>query len=314
MVLYEAMFPVISIGTFSISTFGFFLVVGFLFGLLSVWRVARAWDMNEEKILDLTLLTFLGGFLGARLLFIFTNFNFFGLFLSKWLFLNKYPGFSFFGGILGGFLILRFFAKRFKINFWQALDFAGVGLLGGLIFENIGCFFGGCNLGIVSKLFFAVPMVGTIGNRIPVQALEAILLFFIFRRIWKKVSHFHVQGTVAAVSLICISLVKLFLTPLRQSYSDFIFYLILGIAGTLIFYYVSNNYKLTKRKLLSDIKALGINLVAFSQNPKLRKNLIVYLKKSWYNYKVDLSWKIRFLSKILRRLNVRFSHKDSKYY
>lgn len=302
------MFPVIVLGALSISTFGIFLASGFLFGLFCVWRIARAWDMNEEKILDLTLLTFLGGFLGARLFFILENFQFFGLSLSKWLILNKYPGFSFWGGILGGFLTIRFFAKRFKINFWQALDFAVVGLLGGLLFESIGCFFGSCNLGIASKLFFAVPMAGAVGNRIPIQIIQAILLLLIFKRIWKTVSHFHIQGTVAAAVLICISLVNLFLTPLKENQTEAFFNLSLGVAGLLIF------YKLTKRKLSSDVKTLGSYFADFIRNPGLRKNLLVHLKRNWYNYKVDLGWKAKNLSKFLRRLNVRFSHKNSKYY
>ena len=64
------MFPtLLTIGSFSLSSFGVFLALAFLFGVFLIWRLSRAWDLDEEKILDLMLLTFLGGLVGARLFF-----------------------------------------------------------------------------------------------------------------------------------------------------------------------------------------------------------------------------------------------------
>lgn len=309
------MLPVISIGPFSISSFGIFLAAGFLFGIFLVWRLSRAWDLPEEKVLDLTLLTFLGGLLGARVYFILENFSSFGMDLFKWLLFYKYQGFSFWGAMLGGFLTLRFFSKKFKINFWQALDFAAVGLLGGLIFLDLGCFFAGCNIGVSSKLIFAVPMVGKVGTRIPIQIFEAALIYFVLWRVWRFAMHFHIQGTVAAFSLIYLGLVKLITEPLREIHNISVFLnAILILFGINLFYNVSYTNKVTKRKILSDIKSFGIFLISIISDAHARKEVVVGMKKSWYNYKVGLSWKLRSLSKILRRLNVYFSHKDSKYY
>lgn len=302
------MFPVISLGPFSISSYGIFLSTGFLFGVFLVWRLARAWDLNEEKILDLTILTFLGGLIGARVYFILDNFPLFGTELSKWILFHKYQGFSFWGALLGGFIALKYFAKKFKLNFWQALDFASVGLLGGLIFYTLGCFFGGCNIGGVSKLFFAVPMVGALGKRIPVQVLESVLILFILARIWKVATHFHIQGIIAAISLICIGTLKLVLSPLKENHSDVLLDIILIILGTTLF------YKVTKRSLRADIKTFGIFLKNLIIDSNVRSKFILRFKKNWYNYMIGIRWKIRSFSKILRRLNVRFSHKDSKYY
>ncbi len=72
------MLPVLfSTGGLSISSFGFFLSLGFIYGVFLIWRLSRAWDINEEKVLDLVLLIFLGGFLGARLYFILEHSEFF---------------------------------------------------------------------------------------------------------------------------------------------------------------------------------------------------------------------------------------------
>lgn len=303
------MFPVISIGPFSISSFGVFLAAGFLFGVFLIWRLSRAWDLVEEKVLDLTLLTFFGGLIGARLYFILENLQFFQGSILKWLFIHKYPGFSFWGAFLGGYLTLYFFSKKFKINFWQALDIASVGFLGGLIFGALGCFLGGCSIGIPSNLFFALTFIGAIGKRIPIQLIEAALLTFTLIRIWKFATHFHIAGSVAAISLISIGAIKFILEPLRDIHEEGVF---LNI--TLMFLGITIFYKVTKRKILTDIKAFGIFLLSLIKDPQLQKKLMLRLGKSWYNYKVNIRWKFRYFSKILRRINVRFSHKDSKYY
>lgn len=308
MVLYEVMFPVISLGPFSISSFGIFLAIGFLFGVFLVWRLSRAWDQNEERILDLTLLTFLGGLIGSRVYFVLENFQSFGFSPLRYLLFSKYPGFSFFGAFLGGFLAVYFFAKKFKINFWMALDFASVGLLGGLIFESLGCFLGGCNIGVESNLFFAQPFVGALGKRFPVQIFEAMLFSFALIRIWKRATHFHTQGTIFAISLIYIGAIKLIMDSFRENSEGIFLNVILISLGTTIF------YKITKREILSDIKASYFFLVSIIKDPQVRRAVVVSLRKSWYNYSVSFRWKLRLLAKILRRINVYFSHKDSKYY
>src|SRR5438552_13186037 len=113
------MFPTLfSIGKFGISSFGVFLAFGFILGVFLIWRLARAWDLDEEKILDLTLLTFFGGLIGARIYFVLSHLSFFGLNPLKILLFQKYPGFSFWGAFLGGWLSLFYFAKKFKWDFW----------------------------------------------------------------------------------------------------------------------------------------------------------------------------------------------------
>ena len=61
------MFPVLaSIGGVAISSFGVFLLLAFLIGFFVVWRVIRLYDIDPEKIIDLSLIIFLGSIVGAR--------------------------------------------------------------------------------------------------------------------------------------------------------------------------------------------------------------------------------------------------------
>lgn len=300
------MFPVLfSIGKISISSFGVFLASGFLLGLFLIWRLARAWDLDEEKILDLTILTLLGGLVGARIYFCIEHWQFFlsNPFLS--LLFYKAPGFSFWGGLLGGSLTLYFLTRRKKQDFWMISDIAAIGLLCGLIFANLGCFFGSCNIGIQSN-FLAFNMIGAIGNRFPTQILEAILLLILLFNLWKKSIHFHPRGEILSLALIYIGVIKLAVEPLKASHIDLFLSVILMALGINIF------YKVTKRSPKADFKNFSLFLYKLLTSSLTRKLAMDRLKKYWYNQKTSLSWKWRNFRKNLRRLNVRISYQNNR--
>lgn len=303
------MFPQLLIGKIAISSYGVFLTVGFLLGVFLIWRLSRAWDLDEEKVLDLTILTFLGGLLGARLYFVLENLPSFSHNLLNIILINKVAGFSFWGGLIGGFLTLRFFAKREKVDFLQVGDIASVGFLAGLILSNLGCFFAGCSIGIESKVFFAVNMVGILGKRFPTQLLESGLFFIIFLKLWSSSAHFHQRGKILSLSLIYIGLVKLLMEPLHSSHNEGIFLsVLLVILGINIF------YKVTKRNLKKDLKTSINFLYKLFTDPLTRKFTLVRFQKYWYNQTTHFSWSFRNFKKNLRRLNVRISYKNNKLY
>lgn len=287
------MFPVLfSIGSLSVSSFGVFLGLSLLFGIFLIWRLARAWDLDEEKVLDLTILVLISGLIVSRLYFIFEHFSVFGFDPFKWIVFYKYPGFSFWGAFLGGWLGLFYFSPKKRFDFWLLSDIASIGFLGSLILSNIGCFLGGCNIGVVSN-FLSVPMVGAVGKRFPVQILESILLSLIVWKMWSKVTHFHKSGTISAACFFLFGLIRLVLAPLKANRGDFIFSISLMILGLTIF------YKVTNREIISDIRN-------FFLDSKFRKEITTALAKNWYNQKI--------VTRLIRRLNVSISHKNSKFY
>ena len=165
------MLPVLfSISGVPISSFGLFLAVGFLVAVFVAWRIAKAYDLSEGKILDLAILVFFGGIISARIFYISLNWAIFGD-VSHVFLINLYPGFTFLGGLFGGAVILRLLTLRSKLNFWQIADIGSVGLIIGLTFGSVGCFLGGCEVGIVSSLPFAISTVGFIGKRFPVSVV-----------------------------------------------------------------------------------------------------------------------------------------------
>src|SRR5581483_4248893 len=192
------MWPVLfSLGDFPITAFGFFLTLAFLVALYFIWRAAQVYEIDPEKLLDVFFLSVFSGLILARNYFLLFHPELFDP-IKIFLF-NRYPGFAFWGGLVGGSLGLWFFAQRFKLNLWQVFDFAVVGLFIGLSFASWGCLLGSCQYGVVSHSFLAVPQVGVIGTRFPVQALEAILFWLGFLYLWKKLLRFHFAGSITAL-------------------------------------------------------------------------------------------------------------------
>ncbi len=296
------MLPVLfSIGSITVSSFGVFLVLGFLAGFFLIWRLCRAWDLDEEKTLDLTLLTLLGGLIGSRIYFVIGHLSYFAAVPLNVILINKAPGFTFWGGFLGGWLTLFFVARRFRVDFWQLADIALVGLMGGLILTDLGCFLGGCKVGTVARNFLAVNMTGFVGKRWPVQIIEGLLLSFTFMNIWSKATHFHQRGKIASIGFIYIGLVKLFLSPIKQDRSEVIFAFILTLLGLTLYYVV------TKQNPLIHLKFLVKSLIGLIRNPSARKVFVQKLRKYCYNQKTSIVWSLKNLKKLIRRSNVKFS-------
>lgn len=290
----------------SISSFGFFLSMAFVVSFFFVWRLLRAWDLDEEKILDLFLLTFFGALLGARIFFIEQNFSVFGWNIGKWFLIMKYPGLSFWGAFFGGWLAMFFFAKKLKEDFWQMADLFAPGFLVSLILGNIGCLFGGCYAGVLYNGFFAINLVGTVGKRFPVQAVEALLLGLLLMQMWPLAKKFHFRGKIISLTLIFTGLFKFIASFLAvNTRADNALSLILFLLGLLIY------YKAGKKNLLQDLLLLRQGVVSFLTERSSRNLVLERVKKHWYNKKIVWKLKIKNIWKFIqRRLNVKFAPKN----
>lgn len=277
------MFPILfSFGNFSVSTLAIFVTFAFLFGVFTIWRLSRAWDFDEEKALDLTILTFFGAIVLSRLYFVSEHLNIFMRAPLSIILVYKIPGFSFWGGFLGGWLTLYMLCRKNKLDFWHVADLASVAFLGSLIFTDLGCFFGGCGTNVWASL------------------TEAVLTYLAFVRIWPLVTHFHTRGYVVGISLITLGVIKIILEPLRGFPSEnFLFSTTFIILGFFIF------YKVTGRNFLVDLKSIPVIFLKFFTDPKVRLSALQFIRKWWYNQKTLWAWKIHSIKKNIKRINAK---------
>lgn len=310
------MLPVLfTFGNWPISSFGLFLALSLFLASFFIWRITRVYDLNEERSLDLILLTFFGGLLFARIYFVLFHLSFFILLNSpvsvslfqktlRILLINKYPGLSFWGGFFGGTLTLSYFVRRFKLEFWETADFAMVGLFLGMAISSFGCFLGGCEVGVTSRSIIAVSMAGLAGKHLPIQLVEMLLFGLSFIYLWKGVLRFHFAGKIFAVGLIFMGIVKFVLEFYRGDRQVFwypwalghVYSLIVIGVGVWAFYFKGNR---------SFSKDLGL-IKRFMIDSRYRANLSARLSKGWYNRRVNTKIAIKEWRREMRkRLNIK---------
>jgi prolipoprotein diacylglyceryltransferase len=308
------MYPVLfSIGNFPVSSFGMLLAFGIFLGGFTVWRVGRGYDIDAEKILDIIFLTVGAGFVFSRLVFVLLNLPVFDS-LAKIVFLNRYPGFSFWGGLVGGIFVLSWLSKKFRISYLQAGDFAVVGFFIAAAVAELGCLLGGCGIGVETNSFFGVDQVGVIGKRVPVQLVEAAAFFVLFLAFWRTILKFYVQGSIFAKGIIFLAVIKLSAVFFKSPHTvlriggvslnlDIIFpALVLGL-GLLMY------YKVNKKTPFQDLKAF----FRFFTDGKVRSQVVTKFYKGCYNHWVNLGIGLNKTRKrIFKLLNIRSNPENFK--
>lgn len=301
------MFPVlVTVGNYPVSSFGLFLVFGIFSGAFSVWRIARSFDFDAEKVLDVIFLTVGAGFVFSRAAFVLMNPAIFDSF-TKMFFVNRYPGLSFWGGFFGGILALWWLSKKNRIPFLQSADIAIIGFLIAGFFVEIGCLLGSCGVGVETTSIFSVDQAGAIGKRLPVQIFEAVLFLGIFIRLWGRILRFHIQGSFLARGLIFLGVIKLvadfYKTPGQAVHYGTIsvrpepIFSILAIFAGLYFH-----YKIYKRTPIQD---LGV-VFKFFGSRSMQKSLMTKLGRGWYNQKANLTVGLgKGVKRLLKMLNIR---------
>ena len=300
----------LTIDNFSVSSFGFFLSLAFLTAVFVIWRLCRVYDIDEEKTLDIALLSFFGGLIGARVFYVLTNTAQFAD-LQRVFLVNRYPGLNFWGGIIFGFLTLQLIVKHFRLQLWQMADFVTVGVFAGLILGSTGCILGSCQYGVVSSSPLAVLQVGVLERRFPVQLLAALLYFFAYLYLWKICLRFHFNGKVTSAGLIILGLVKFFTEFLRGDAQNLVGNFTVNQLFAVVAFFLGFVvlYTQGKRSVKGDLHSC----LKFFINNNFRRMALAKMFKGWYNFRIN--WKVslqrsrrKFVSNtksLLRNINVK---------
>jgi phosphatidylglycerol:prolipoprotein diacylglycerol transferase len=125
------------------TLFGFFAAAGGVTTI--VWLMARHREIgvSENECWTGMWLTFLGGVVGAKALFLVLGWHHYAIGeLHFWS--NFGTGFVFFGGLLGALATGAIFAWWRGLNFWRGADYFAVALPMGHAIGRVGCFVNGC--------------------------------------------------------------------------------------------------------------------------------------------------------------------------
>jgi phosphatidylglycerol:prolipoprotein diacylglycerol transferase len=169
----------VSFGSFHLYSFSVCLVLAwFLFSFL-FWRALRGQGVDEEYIFNLTFYGTIAAFVCSRIVFVILNTELFRESPLKIAALWVQPGMSLYGGLIGGFLVLIFLCRTYKVRAGHVLDAFGPAYGGAFIIGAIGAFLDGTYVGRITNLPWAVRFVGHVGKRHPVEVYEIIAMIVI---------------------------------------------------------------------------------------------------------------------------------------
>lgn len=160
-----------------IYTSGIFMVLAFFWGSFLLWKLIRLTSFKEEDIFDGLFTALAGALFFGRLFYVMLNFKEFGFSFLKFILVNGFPGFSLYGSLLGGYIVLWLYLFFKKIDFREVVDYWMSPLFTALAFGKLGSFFAGSEPGMKTKFFLSVKYVGVDGARHLTPLYEALIFF-----------------------------------------------------------------------------------------------------------------------------------------
>lgn len=187
------MFPVISIGSFELPTYGMLALVGFLLALLVASSLSSLCGMPKQDIVFASLYCVVGIAVGAKLLYFLTVLpnliKYFEVFHGNFFafLLYGFSGFVFYGGLIGGALGVIVYCKQFRLRVSPLMNVVAPAIPLFHAFGRLGCFLAGCCYGVEyhGPLAVQFPHSSEVNHladvtRFPVQLIESLLNLCLF--------------------------------------------------------------------------------------------------------------------------------------
>ena len=193
------MYPkLFTVGDFVQHTYGLLVAFGFVVALWLVTKLARRDGLDADRVFNLAVYSALAGFLGAKLLFLVTDLEYYMLNPRQALSLQSLQaGGVFYGGFLAAVIFAAWYTRRARLPFWKTSDAVVPAVALGHAVGRLGCFSAGCCWGKPSTLPWAVTFTDPYANQTfgvplgiplhPTQLYEAaaealIFLFLLWQR------------------------------------------------------------------------------------------------------------------------------------
>ncbi len=209
------MHPILfSIGSFTIHTYGMMAALGFLAGVgIIIWLSPKE-GLPIERMIDLAFWTLIIGFLGCRVVYVFTRWDQFANDLGS-IFKVWEGGLVWYGGPLFGIPFGFWFMRRAGISPWKAADVAMPAMAIGHMFGRFGCLAAGCCYGKPTDLPWGVGLNSDLVDRSlrdiplhPTQLYEAFALLLLVVGLCMVRARKKFDGQVFLVYLISYPIIR----------------------------------------------------------------------------------------------------------
>ena len=215
------MYPdLFSIGPVTLHTYGLFVALGFIAGILTAVKLGKSAGINSNSVMDMGFIIILCGLIGSRIVYIIINFSYY---VSNPLDMIKLwqGGLVFSGGLVAVIIAMIIYTKYHKYNIWTIGDIWAPAAAIGQAIGRIGCFCAGCCYGRPTDVPWAVTFtnpksIATLNIPLhPTQlysSLSSLIIFFILIILHSKRKF---EGQVLLWFLILHSAARLFLERFR---------------------------------------------------------------------------------------------------
>lgn len=147
----------IQIGPLTIRYYGLFLLLAILAALFLIIKIASWYDIKKDTIIDLSIYLLIGGIIGARIYDIFLELPYYINHPLQMVQIWK-GGLAIHGGLLGGFLALYIFTKKYKISILKLSAVIVPGLALGQAIGRWGNWFNQELFGLPSTSAWSIPI------------------------------------------------------------------------------------------------------------------------------------------------------------
>ncbi len=182
------------IGPFPVSSFGVFLLVAFVAGILLLRTRASRWGWDGGEVLDLSLYSIIGGVIGARIGYVLVNFRDFAADWARVFTIWRDAGLAFYGALAGGAIVAWLYSRRRGWSYGWLADAAAPALALGYAIAMLGTLMYGLNYGRAASVPWAVTLFGE--QRHPTQLYLMLAAVIILAIVQPAVNRPHAPGRV----------------------------------------------------------------------------------------------------------------------
>lgn len=203
------MYPEIcKIGPLIIYSYGLMLAIAFLVSSTLAVFQAKKQNINPDIIFNFCFIVFVSGIIGARILYIIENINYYLKEPLEIIMLQR-GGLSWFGGLFLGFLFGIVYLKKRKLSSYRILDLMSPFVALGQAIGRVGCLLNGCCFGRIAKFGIYFPAHNLV--LIPTQIYSSLALVFIFVFLRFLQDRPHKEGEIFFAYLLFYSIKRFFI-------------------------------------------------------------------------------------------------------
>ena len=166
------------LGPFPVSSFGVFLLLGFVVGILLLRARTRRLGWDGGEVLDLSLYTIIGGVVGARIGYVLINLGDFVSDPARMFTIWKDAGLTYYGALAGGAIVAALYGRTRGWRLGVIADAAAPSLALGYAVAMIGTLLYGLNYGRPTSVPWAIMLFGQPRHPTQIYLMIASLLIF----------------------------------------------------------------------------------------------------------------------------------------